>query len=152
MSTGLDYSVLTPESRLVLLHPCGYITNWADYNPMQDTCIKLSAGVQAPPGHPTVLDQHCRETMCAGLHWESLAGGIDQPQHGERAVKMPLASGEEYTGWRSPDGVTPQYQPAIIATFKPTRLVVVQGGEPEDMERAHRAAARSGYRVDEEDA
>lgn len=152
MSTSLDYSVLTEDSRLVLIHPRGSIANWADYNPSQDACVKQQIGATPPLGHPQQRGDPNHETMCAALHWQSLSGAIDDPARGERAVRMPLASGEEYTGWRSPDGVTPQYQPAIIAAFKPTRLVVVKGGEPDEMERAHRAAAKSGYRVDEEDA
>lgn len=120
LPANLDFSRLTPESRLILVHDRGRILNFSDYG--------------APPPCPRTRRPHTG--FCAGYWRHDIEGGEAQP---DGAVRRQMPS-FNYTGHPRPAGVTPAYQPVAVASFPCSRLVTVAG----DKAASHHAAvARS---------
>lgn len=136
LSSKLDFSKLTEDSLLVLIHAQAIIENFDEYaQPPLVVCPKDK--------HDTVLDE-----PCAGLWWHdfspaSLNGNL-------RSVK----GGVTYTATSRPDGVKPSYQYGIFMTLPISNLAVIRGGtesERTDAERNFEAARFSGLPVFMED-
>ena len=111
--SNIDFSKLTADSRLLLVHDRAWVDNCADFAPWR--C-------------PKQFEHHAFDqepAMCAGVWWEdlrdvhALAPGI---RHVHR--QMPSFS---YEGRRAPDGVEGTYQQAFFASFPIHRLAVVKG-------------------------
>src|SRR5690349_15901507 len=109
---NIDFSKLTPASRILLVHDRAWVDNCADFAPW--TC---------PKGHAShAFDQE--PPMCSGVWWEdvrdvaALAPGI---RHVRR--QMPAF---DYEARRAPDGVEGRYRQAFFASFPCSRLAVVK--------------------------
>lgn len=122
---------LTFDSRLYTAHAHAYIHNLTDY-PVTWTC----------PKHR----QHAPGEMCAGAWWWDVIKGqsLDEMRKAsdsrvgqfelwaeddpapERLVRREMPS-FWYKAHRAPDGVTPEYSPAIFAAWPIWRFAVVQG-------------------------
>ncbi len=116
LAGNLDFTRLTLQSRLVLIHPRAGILNYEDY--------PWPASYPCPKG----LAQHMGEElpeMCAGLWWQDLPGLSDAFGRVERR----LAGGARYRGYARPKGITPQYHGAIFMVLPITNLAVIRGGE-----------------------
>lgn len=135
----IDFSKLTSESRMILLHPRAWIDNAAEYPPQTHK--------NCPKGKTAHGEQG---VMCARLWWDDVEGG-EAIEDDERArlVLRRMPSFEYYAQRRS-EKVEPQYQTAIFASFPMTRLVVIRD-EGETHERTAQLAARSSLIVDQED-
>jgi len=134
---NLDFSKLTPASKLVLIHQKALILNYAQYP------------WPSPVPCPKDLFDHRQEhldSMCAGLWWcDFQAAPGDLP-----VVDRPLKSGVRYYAYPRPSGVIPIYTHAIFLILPITNLTVITGGE--STEANFRAALHSSLPVLLEDA
>ena len=64
--------------------------------------------------------------MCGRLWWADVEGGVPQPTLGLYAVECQMPS-FAYLAQQRPDGIAPEYSPAIFAAFPIARLAVVRG-------------------------
>lgn len=119
----LDTAALTPASRLLLVHARARVVNAGRYGP-----FPCPTGTHAPG-----------TDGCAGVWGEDVEGGTPRGGDDPRAVTRTRPS-FRYDAWKRPDGVTPDYEPALFASFPASRLVVVAGGDG----RAAAAAATAG--------
>lgn len=164
IARNADFSRLTSQSRLILIHARGYITNSGEYH------------LARPKDEwwcPRNIPSHIRPEftgMCASLWWEDLHEGAistasegcpegvmlrgrnvndDQPgfhmhrrRHEPRAVVRPMV-GFSYRGLRRPENVTPQYVYAQVASFPIGLIEVVTdkagGTHTEAIERARKS-------------
>jgi hypothetical protein len=146
----LDFSKITRETRLVLLHRRAYIANMAEFYtalgewpPAEWSCPKHLPHHESRDVHPT--------EMCAGLWWRDLVEGIahiEGDPWGRVRRKMP---GQAYRGWSRPDGVDPHYHLAIFMILPLTRLAVVRGASGEH-DAPFKAAQRANLPVELVDA
>lgn len=159
-----DWSALSAESKLILIHPKAYLGNWRDYNPSLLPCPKADQGLRVPPGHPE--DRRggdCSGSMCAAFHWQAVDHGRDPDPWvqqflaedtpaplRQRMTQVDLPNpGDTYSGYRSPEGVRPSFAPAMFLAVKPQRFVVVDDpDDPELVEQRAAQAARSPLPVD----
>lgn len=116
---NLDFSRLTRESRLLLVHDRGWIENWDQW-----------------PDPPYVCPNHrhtpARDSLCCmGMWWEALTHAESVGDSPRSAVRHMATF--DYTGRRCPDDVTPEYWPAFIASFPATRLAVIQGSQSAEL-------------------
>ncbi len=132
-----DYSSLTAESRLVLLHQRAFIRNFADYPPQFSEQERRD--FRCPKNkHP--IDS--LEGMCAGLWRHDLVEGIE-PVNNDPSYRRRLECGVVYTGYRRPRDIEPEYQYAIFGIFPIGQIEVV--ADPDDethekkLERARQA-------------
>ncbi len=128
---NIDFSKLTPESRILLVHDRAWVDNCADFAPWK-----------CPKGHAEhAYDQE--PPMCSGVWWEdvrdvaALAPGIRRVRR-----KLPAFA---YDARRAPDGVEGRYQQAFFASFPITRLAVVKGSPK--TQASKEAALRSALPV-----
>lgn len=131
LPANLDFSRLTPESRLIIVHDRGRILNYSDYGPAP-SCPR------APRAEPRDEARRPHSGFCAGYWRHDIEDGkplTDDPTTVRR--QMPSFA---YAGHPRPAGVVPQYQPAAIASFPCSRLVTVAGDKAASN---HAAAARS---------
>ncbi len=140
-----DFSRITPESRLVLLHPRAHIVNVADYypafgnwRPADWRCPKHLA--------PHESAAHAPDEMCAGVWWRDLVEGVTplaqvDPTGPLVPVRRDLPA-QHYFGWARPDSVTPLYACAIFMILPLTRIAVVRGAHGE-----HEAALAAAERA-----
>lgn len=164
LSTKLDFSLLTEQSRLMLLHSRAWIDNHYDY-----TVAPAGLG-QCPkrlPSHDPWND-NATSVMCVGLWNEDIEGG-KQCERGIHPIGSIVAveqlkerEGQEhryvertmpafkYSGYRRPDGVTPVYKLALFAAFPIGRLVVIRDDDG-DYHKAHEKALKAKVKVDVED-
>lgn len=120
LPANLDFSRLTPESRLILVHDRGRILNFSDYG-APPPCPRT------PRAEPRDEARRPHTGFCAGYWRLDIEGGAplsDDPT----AVRRSMPS-FAYTGHPRPSGVTPDYQPAVIASFPCSRIVTVAGGK-----------------------
>lgn len=139
LSSSLDFSRISERTRILLVHARAWVDNFQEYGSW--TCPKEF------PGHkPEVLRQEPEpdKRMCAGVWWEDIEGG-EPPRatrlHGEWDQqdverRMPSFS---YLARQRPEQVTPQYRPAIFASFPCSRLVVVKGDHETNLDTARKA-------------
>lgn len=112
LPSTLDFSRLTPASRILLVHARARLENASLYGPFR--CPKTLH----EPG----------TNCCIGAWWEDVEGGtpLADPRD-PRAVRRDLPS-FQYRARRRPDGLTPCYAPGFFASFPASRLAVVKGG------------------------
>jgi hypothetical protein len=131
LSKTLDFSRITSQTRILLVHARAWIDNFQEYQTWD--CPK-EYPFHTPEVLPHEPEDHKR--MCAGVWWQDIEQGV--PQEGDRLVRRELPS-FTYYGHCRPEGVTPQHRPAIFASFPCTRLVVVKGNHDEALEKASQA-------------
>jgi len=113
LPNNIDFSKLTADSRLLLVHDRAWIDNCADFAPWRcPKHIELHAFDQSPP-------------MCAGVWWEDVRD-VNALAPGIRHIHRTMP-GFSYEARRAPDGVEGQYRQAFFASFPIHRLAVVQG-------------------------
>lgn len=138
---NLDFSKLTRDSRIFMVHERGLVKNLADY---ERWCCPKQKLEHRPEDHPEA---------CAGVWWEDIefdpkrVTPIDSEKNKKgRNVMVKLASGVHYHARLRPARIEkPEYQMAIIARF-PIMLQVVKG--PNSDENLIKAR-KSGLRVEE---
>jgi hypothetical protein len=132
LPSTLDFSRLTPASRILLIHARARVENASLYGSFP--CPKTLH----EPG----------SDACIGAWWEDVDGGTAVPGSTDpRAVTRTMPS-FTYRARRRPDGLTPRYVPGFFASFPASRLAVVKGGDS----RALVAALKARLPVTEVDA
>lgn len=142
-----DYSKLTPESKMVLIHQRAFIGNWQELfrQLSQDEgqafrCISHQDGVS---------ERHERhEEMCAGLWWHDIEGMRDEQGSGCRIYGMrDLPCGHSYAGYRADCNFFPEYQYAIFGSFPLGNIEVVEDIDDQSHLPKVARARRSGLPV-----
>lgn len=134
---NLDFSKLTPASKLVLIHQKAMIVNYAQYT------------WPGPTPCPRGLVEHRLDhldSMCAGLWWCDFQDTPGTFGLVERSLKC----GVHYYGYPRPNGIISIYTQAIFMILPLTNLAVITGGE--STEANYRAALQSSLPVLLEDA
>jgi hypothetical protein len=134
LSQNLDFSKLTTDSRLILLHDHAHIDNFELYRGAHE-CPKVK------PGH----DRDPLPEMCISLWWQDLVQGEPTEETG-RAVRRKMPS-FEYTGYMRPENILPKYRLAIFGSFPIPKLVVVNDPEAGTHEQAFHKARNAGLPV-----
>src|SRR5215813_13049528 len=121
-----DYSKLTKESRLVLIHQRAFIENYPEY------LERFTAQERDDFRCPRMRHKGDRlEEMCAGLWRHDVVEGIERNEEGGRdLVSRKLECGAAYRCYGRPIDVTPEYQHAIFAIFPIGRIEVIE--DPDD--------------------
>lgn len=112
IASNFNFSQLTWESRIIVMHRRAFIKNAGKY----------ASTRPCPKGH----DYHDGKpkAMCARLWWEDVEGG--EPIEGEaRKVKRQMPS-FSYECMSRPEGVEPQYELAAFASFPIHGIEVVK--------------------------
>ncbi len=131
----LDFSRLSPASRLLLIHSRARMTTWQDPAWQVGTC---PTGV---PPHERGADQEATEGPCLGLCWHDVEGGTPAPTPDDPDRVLRAMPSFAYTAWARPAGAATAYEPGIFASLPATRLVVVAGNNHEmTLERARRSS------------
>jgi hypothetical protein len=142
----LDFSKLTPQSRIVLLHARAHVDNWKEYENTDDfTCPKLSG---YPQKHP--------DGMCIATWWHDVddavpAKKVDGVWTSHVAVTRGMPS-FDYRGYARPEDVKPAYKVAAFASFPITRLEVINDAEGKTHVPAVEAARKATLPVSVEEA
>jgi hypothetical protein len=122
----LDYSRLTTESRLVLIHQRAYIRNFLEY--LAHFSEQEAADFRCPRRYHQI---GALEEMCAGLWRHDVVEGIERDEEGSRdRVSRRLECGAQYQCYGQPDEVTPEYQYAIFAILPIGQIEVIE--DPDD--------------------
>jgi hypothetical protein len=141
LSGSTDFSKLTSESRLLMGHTRGFITNFSEY------AADWRHSRDPKPGHPEPRcpkgivshDQDEAPVFCAGVYWQDVEGG--KSIVGRKVLRtMPSFS---YEGTCRPDDVVPNYECAIFASFPIHRLVGIVDKPAKDAENARILGASS---------
>ena len=136
---NLPFHLLSPESRLVLVHSKALIQNFPEYpQPPAVECPKILPAHQEAP----------LPEMCAGLWWHDLPASALEAENGHALRR--LKGGTAYPAVPRPEGIAPQYRHAIFMTLPISNLAVIQGRNAQEIaraEQAFQAAGRSGLPV-----
>jgi hypothetical protein len=127
LSSKLDFSKLTEESRLVMIHAQAIIENYNEY--------------PQPPTVTCPLDIHLAQLgeMCAGLWWHDIPSEELQDQAEDIQCHRTIPGGVSYFAYPRPEGVIPVYRPGIFMSLPITNLAVIEGRNPQEEERAEKA-------------
>jgi hypothetical protein len=121
-----DYSKLTKESRLVLIHQRAFIGNYPEY--IDRFTGQEMDDFRCPREHHTI-DR--LEEMCAGLWWHGVVEGIERNEEGCRdPVSRKLECGALYHCYGRPIDVIPEYRHAIFGVFPIGQIEVIE--DPDD--------------------
>ncbi|MBL7164507.1 MAG: hypothetical protein ISS57_18125 [Anaerolineales bacterium] len=161
LAGNLDFSRLTPESRLVLIHARAVIENFDEYpQPPRVTCPRFEH-----------LDRF--EETCAGLWWHDIPeGDLTADEHGQYTRSIPgevsyratprieglVLSGStgltvnsvEGPALSEVEGVVPQYHHGIFMRLPVTNLTVIAGRnvqEEKEAEKAYQAVNQSSLPI-----
>lgn len=122
LPSSLRFDLLSPESRLILIHPRAVIHNAADY-------FEARNGATGMWWCPLRRTDHVMASrppvMCASLWWEDLEGGTKNGGGAPRHVRRAMPS-FVYEGHRRPDGVMPHYHHGMFANLPIGQLSVVK--------------------------
>lgn len=162
---NVPFENLTRDSRLLLVHDRGYLINHGDYIPTRVFDCPTNNPTHTP-------EQCAKNggPCCAGLWWENiddgeprylLKGGDEEPETAlvpagrgqiiERAAYQAGTNNRRvivqfnetrFFGFRTPDGITPEYAPAICFKFPARLLEVTKGGSTFDAAMAAAEKAR----------
>ena len=148
----VDFSKLTERSKILVVHARAHVENFRTYadhwlGVRYNRCPKELSAHNLPDAPDS----------CAGVWWEDVEGGSTFPfpgrggagGEGKRFILRPMPA-FNYVAASRPDGVTPRYLPAVLASFPITRLVVIRG-EHDEHEPGQQAASRSTLPVELED-
>lgn len=137
-----DYSDLTRNSRLILVHRRAMIENYPEMlrEMTQNQLAKLTCPHKkhiTPEFHKT----HILPQMCGGLWWHDLE--VESAKSEEESLAPPekitrtLACGRKFEGWARPADFEPQYAYAAFASFPISRIEVVrENGEVPEKKKA----------------
>jgi hypothetical protein len=146
----LDFSKLTPKSRILLVHARAWVQNFDDYAAQWVTGLKPGSLADYYDPCPKSKADHAFDhhpSMCAGVWWQDIEG--DELVLSNRLVDRRMPS-FTFTAVARPDDVTPVYCPAIFARFPISRLVVIDDPAGKKHEQATAAARKSSLPVDVE--
>jgi hypothetical protein len=132
LSRNLDFSRITSQTRILLVHARAWVENFHEYKNW--VCPKGYAH-HTPAILPHEIEDNQR--MCAGVWWQDLEQGTLQDETGIVHREMPSFT---YTAHKRPEHITPQYRPAIFASFPCSRLVVVKGDHEQSLDAAQQAS------------
>lgn len=150
---NLNYSLLTKESRIVLIHARAIIRNASEY-------YTRMAAIGCPKGLPehrdvsTVPHAGGEQDTCVGLYWKDLdpatiatavpagAGGL--AVDGAVWRNMPSFN---YTAKQRPDGIEPHYAPGIFMAMGIQKLEVIKDKLKGTHEISETLAGQSGLPV-----
>jgi hypothetical protein len=142
----LDFSKLTSESRMILLHRRSYIENHPEFR----------RAIEAEPCCACPKDRwdHSLQSstvMCAGLFWEDVDGGTSADSEARviaeiRQVYRTLP-GFGYHGRSRPKDITPSYSLAIFMALPIHNLAVISDPEGGSDEEALQAASHARLEV-----
>lgn len=121
-----DYSRLTSESRLVLIHQRAYIKNFAEYP--EHFSEQETGDFRCPRRFHLIgsLDE-----MCAGLWRHDVVEGVERDEAGSRnQTSRLLECGAQYPCYSQPVEITPEYQYAIFAILPIGQIEVIE--DPDD--------------------
>lgn len=142
LSNKLDFSKLSQESRLVLIHEHAIIENYNAYPQPPTVCC------------PRDIHHDQLEDMCAGLWWHDIPleelNSDTEGLHYTRAIP----GGVSYPAHPRPKGVEPIYHHGIFLSLPITNLAVISGRNPQEdvkAEKAYQAASMGGLPVYMED-
>lgn len=137
----LPFARLSEKSRVVLVHRRSSVAG--------ATAYAADWRRPCPKQLPDHAEPSTAPSLCAGLWWEDVAGGVPvEPvgsgeQDDARLVRRHMPS-FSYLARTAPAGAAPDYVPAIFASFPVTRLVVIEdpegGGHETALQRAEQAA------------
>jgi hypothetical protein len=117
-----DFSRITPESRLLMVHSRAIIHNVGDYRRSEF----------GPYACPQNIDDHIRvkvQETCAGMWWEDIEGGEPDEETGAMIREMPAFT---YAATARKEGIEPDYEPGFFASFPVGRLAIVNDKERQD--------------------
>jgi len=159
LARTLDFSRLTSDSKLVLLHRRAQIDNAGEYFDAMGAW--MPTGWHCPRHVPDHESVRLPPAMCAGLWWVDIEAGAI-PAHITRHItpsmcRMPDESrltavarqmpSFSYNAWARPDGIHPQYRLAIFMVLPITNLAVIRAGDGSHAE-AQRAAEQGRLPVE----
>src|SRR5262249_47570495 len=127
----LDYSRLTKESRLVLIHQRAFIKNYQEY-PKHFTAQEAN-DFRCPykRHHIDYLDE-----MCVDLWCHDVVEGIKPGEEGHHdPVSRKLECGASYRCYGQPAEITPEYQYAIFAIFPIGQIEVIEDNDDRTHEK-----------------
>lgn len=144
-----DYSRLTPQSRLVLIHERAHLQNWAELHVAMSE--PESQAFNCPSHIPAIYEEHRQQkAMCAGLWWHDVEQMQSEPD-GQKGCRVQgvrtLPCGGTYTGWRAACNFFPEYHHAIFASFPIGAIEVVEDPDDRQHERKMDLANRSALPV-----
>ena len=137
LSSSLDFSKLTKESRHVLIHTTGWINDPEEY---QENRIGGKHLGKEWKHCPKGIHNAKYTGMCAGLYWEDVLE-VETSEGNERIGRRKMPS-FQYTAARKPLNAQTDYSVAIFASFPITRLAVVKsrdGSHTDSMDKASKA-------------
>jgi hypothetical protein len=116
-----DYSKLTKDSRLVLIHQRAFIENYPEYI---ERFTEQERDDFKCPWKRHNIDR--LEEMCSGLWWHDVVEGIERNEESCRElVSRKLECGVLYRCYGRPIDVVPKYRYAIFAIFPIGQVEVV---------------------------
>jgi hypothetical protein len=132
LAKTLDFSQISEQTRILLVHARAWVDNFHDYKTWE--CPKEYAYHS-----PEVLSHEPEgsKRMCSGVWWEDVEGGVMKDD--DRTIQREMPSFTYYAKQR-PDEIKAQYRPAIFASFPCSRLVVVKGDHEESLAKVSKAA------------
>lgn len=134
LSPLLDYSALSPKSRLMLVHGRAIIENWVELSQHIDwrnfACPK---SLFEHSGTDGMLDQ-TTGVGCLGFSWQTIEhfkDFIEDPRERHVVREMPSFS---YSGWHSPMDFEPKCHPGFFFSLPITNITVIRSetGEHEE--------------------
>ena len=142
ISRTTRFDKITQGSRLILAHSRAIIRNYADYHKAVDR--HLVCVTQRHFGNILAVE----DGMCATYWWFDVTGGEVQGFDDDPYLVKRTIGGTHYWAHRAPDGVTPEYEIGVFASFPLSRIEVVRDqSQGTHMEHAD-LAAQSGLPVD----
>lgn len=139
-----DYSKLSLNSRLVLIHQRAYIENYREY--LNRFSQQETDNFRCPRKRHEI---ESLEEMCAGLWRHDVVEGIERDAEGHRElVSRKLECGALYRCYGRPIDVKPQYKYAIFGVFPIGQLEVVRDPDDQTHEDKLEKTQQSGLSVE----
>lgn len=140
----LDYSRLTKDSRIILIHARAHIENTERY-------WQALGDARACPCDKPAHQQAEPPPMCAELWWKDVEGGApdDTPNALPTSVRREMPSFHYYAA-RRPDYAEPLYRPAMFLRLPLTGIEIIRARDGSH-EQSAEAAGKSGLPVTLED-
>jgi hypothetical protein len=162
LSSKPDFSKLSEDSRLILIHEKAIIENYHEYP--QPSAVVCPLDIHLYTVHLSQLEE-----MCAGLWWHDIPlEDLQSPtspseiEGSEEDAKTDgilhhhrvIPGGVSYSAYPRPESVVPVYQHGIFMSLPITNLAVIAGRNTQENEKAGKAfqaASLSGLPVYMED-
>lgn len=132
------FDLLSPESRILLIHPRAFVANWKAY---WDVYAPSRQGWKCPK----CLATHVQGEVgpCACIWWRDVEGGVQSAMQPTEVVRS-IPSGQ-YIAWPAPEGVEGEYVPAFFLSLPIGRIAVVKapdGSHTQALDKAKGARIR----------